>query len=160
MTLSKQTARESGAGSNEMEVKLAGYLKDQVPFSSASNEFHWFPVLHFQFVSSYHHRVSTGLEAYVSIVKMKTLYVIRLALAAVFSFSLSLVSAVPLGLDDITPEIVEHLGKRTLQNPPAGLPGCDADPTWAVGKSNWTDGQGVAIGSDCDNHKGGNNHCW
>jgi hypothetical protein len=30
------------------------------------------------------------------------------------------------------------------------------DPTYAIGTSNYTDGQGVFIGDDC-HHK---NHCW
>lgn len=82
----------------------------------------------------------------------------------------------------------EHEGKDwhkpvpdRVQAPFQGLPGCDTketDPTWADGPSRWKDGDGVRIGSDCDNcelsmfgslrcsivltptDKKGTAHCW
>ncbi len=51
----------------------------------------------------------------------------------------------------------------SVQVPFQGLPGCNTqalDPSWAVGVSRWQDGEGVLVGSDCDNGAHGSGECW
>jgi hypothetical protein len=84
------------------------------------------------------------------------------AAAAVLAFA-SVTAATPM------PHIIEtHLQGRTLQSPVSGLPGCsisdsgqsdNQDPTWAVGQSNYTDGEGYDVGNDCNGGSGAD-HCW
>ena len=84
------------------------------------------------------------------------------AVAAALAFA-GVVSATPL------PELIEsHLQARGLQSPVSGLPGCgtsdegqpdNEDPTWAVGQSNYTDGEGYNVGNDCTTGHG-SQHCW
>jgi len=58
-----------------------------------------------------------------------------------------------------------NLTPRSIQSPPANkLPGCEVDPSYAVGTSQYKDGDGVYMSSSCDN--GLNTifnkqyHCW
>jgi hypothetical protein len=86
------------------------------------------------------------------------------AFAAILAFA-AVTTALPAG---VTVEMIEsHLQSHDLQSPVPGLPRCsqghkgkpngeNEDPTYAIGTSNYTDGQGGFIGDDC-HHK---NHCW
>jgi hypothetical protein len=92
---------------------------------------------------------------------------IHRALLAMLAIKLLTSLAMPMILQPITDEDLiffeRSLDKRGLQHPMKGLPACNSyegDPTWAVDKSTWQDGQGVTVGDDCDNRKGGKDHCW
>ena len=85
--------------------------------------------------------------------------------ALAFSYlTIPLISSMPTSRDSVGTTL--WLGKRdtnllVARGPIQGLPTCDQDPSYAVGPSRWTDGEGTYLGSDCqaDEHNG-DWHCW
>ena len=76
---------------------------------------------------------------------------------------LPLAYALPAGPLDPLSESLQNITPREIQSAVQGLPACntkETDPTWAVGKSAWNDGEGHYIGNDCNNGQKGDKNCW
>ena len=102
-------------------------------------------------------------EIYLSSVSSSTMLSQYLSPVVMATFMLRLVAAMPATFP-VDPELANAIHQRDGQGMINGAPGCGTDPSYASGVSQFTDGEGVYIGSDCDNHLTTlplkRFHCW